>query len=87
MSETVVVALVGSAIGWILRHVGVGAGIGGVAPASKRLAAPALSAGLTGGLKGEIEAIVAEAVKTAVAAAIADLRAGISTHAATPPSS
>jgi len=85
MSETVVVALVGSAIGWILRHVGLGAGIGGVVPGSRRMAAPAPTASLTGGLKGEIEAIVAEAVKTAVASAIADLRAGISTNAATPP--
>ncbi len=84
MNESVIIAVVGAAIGWILRHVGVGANVGGTSPKVKQTAPASPAAGLTGGLKGEIEAIVADAVKTAVAVAISDLRAGVTAQAAPP---
>ncbi len=73
-SEPIVLALVSAAIGWIVRHLGLGSGLAGgkgLSPASK---SPLPLASITGGIKAEIEAIVAESVKAAVATALADLR-------------
>ena len=75
ISEPIVLAIVSGAIGWIVRHVGVGAGIGSRGVVSPARTVPAVPASITGGIRAEIESIVADAVKTAVATALADLRA------------
>jgi hypothetical protein len=67
--ESLLIYAAVAAAGWLLRHLGIGAGVPGVAPAAPAAPIPVMAT-----LKADIDHIVRSAVEAAVKQAIDDIK-------------